>query len=100
MPETRVVIDDGQFEIEEARAFSWSADCVVTAELADVGKASEIESGAIPFNEKIKNVFDERAHGVMMYSEDDENIYGQLSYEYQLYPVAEIPREAGLKLSI
>lgn len=109
LPKTRVIIDD-EFEIEEARAFSWSADRIVTAELADVGKALPeeigdvdgkivlIEGGEIPFNEKIKNVFDQGAHGVMIYSEDDENIYGQLGYEHRLYPVAEIPREAGLEL--
>lgn len=96
---------------EKPHAFSGSASGKVTATLVNVGKASPeeigdvkgkialIERGDLSFVEKVKNVLDKGAVGVIMYNSAAEgNSFGQVG-EGQTIPAVAITREEGLKLA-
>jgi len=109
--ESEVSIEaDGSMLDEEPNAFSGSVSEKVTAPLENVGKASPeeigdvegkialIERGDLTFVEKVQNVLDEGAVGVIMYNNSDEgNSFGQVQREQDI-PAAAITREAGLDL--
>lgn len=91
-------------------AFSGSASGKVTAPLVYVGKATPeevgdvkgkivlAERGDIAFVEKIKNVLEKGAVGVLMYNNLDEgNTFGQVA-EGQNIPAVAITKAEGLKL--
>lgn len=109
--ESEVSIEvDGSVLDEEPHAFSGSVSEKVTAQLEDVGKATPeeigdvdgkialVERGDLTFVEKVQNVLDEGAVGVMMYNNSDEgNRFGQVQRGQDI-PAAAITREAGLDL--
>src|SRR5699024_467321 len=95
---------------ESAHAFSGSVSEKVTAQIENVGKASPeeigdvdgkialIERGELTFVDKVQNVLDEGAVGVIMYNNSDEgNRFGQVQRGQDI-PAAAITREAGLNL--
>lgn len=102
---------DGVALDEEPYAFSGSASKEVTAQLVNVGKATPdevgvdvegkialAERGDIPFVEKVQNVLDKGAVGVIMYnSEDEGNRFGQVGKDQDMIAAA-ITRESGLEL--
>src|SRR5699024_1425740 len=109
--ESEVSIEvDGSVLDEEPHAFSGSVSEKVTAQLEDVGKAALeeigdvdgkialVERGDLTFVEKVQNVLDEGAVGVIMYNNSDEgNRFGQVQ-KGQDIPAAAITRENGLVL--
>jgi aminopeptidase YwaD len=92
------------------RAFSGSISGKVTAQLVNVGKAklgeipdevegniALVERGDITFIEKVQNVLDKGAVGVLMYNTGSGNNFGQAS-EGQNIPAVAITRDQGLAL--
>lgn len=91
--------------------FSGSHSAEVTAEVVDVGKAfagtvpdsvkgkiALIERGDITFIEKVQNVFDKGAVGVIMYNNTGtSNAFGQATYGQNI-PAVSITRAQGLSL--
>jgi len=109
--ESDVSIEVNNSELDEIpHAFSGSVSGEVTASLEYVGKASPdeigdvngkialIERGDLTFVEKVQNVLDEGAVGVIMFNDSDEgNRFGQVQ-KGQDIPAAAITRENGLVL--
>src|SRR5699024_7701521 len=109
--ESEVSIEvDGSVLDEEPHAFSGSVSEKVTAQLEDVGKAALeeigdvdgkialVERGDLTFVEKVQNVLDEGAVGVIMYNNSGEgNRFGQVQRGQDI-PAAAITRESGLNL--
>ena len=92
------------------RAFSGSVSGKVTADLVNVGKASSaeigdvngkialIERGDLTFIEKVQNVLDKGAVGVLMYNNTDAgNNFGQVN-STQKIPATAITHAQGLEL--
>ena len=92
------------------RAFSGSVSGKVTAELVNVGKATPaeigdvagkialIERGDLTFVEKVQNVLNKGAVGVLMYNNTDAgNNFGQVNASQKI-PAAAMTRSQGLEL--
>lgn len=107
--EASIEVDGSELD-ETPYGFSGSASEKVTAELEHVGKATPeeigdvdgkvalIERGDLSFVEKVQNVLDEGAVGVIMYNNSDEgNRFGQVG-QGQDIPAAAITLESGLEL--
>src|SRR5690625_1080313 len=109
--ESDVTIEVNNSELDETpHAFSGSVSDEVTAPLEYVGKASPdeigdvdgkialIERGDLPFVEKVQNVLDEGAVGVIMFNDSDEgNRFGHVQKGQDISAGA-ITRENGLAL--
>ena len=91
-------------------AFSGSVSGKITEQLVNVGKATPkevtdevrgkialVERGDITFIEKVQNVLDKGAVGVLMYNTGSGNNFGQAA-EGQNIPAVAITREQGLAL--
>ncbi|WP_085506452.1 M28 family metallopeptidase [Thalassobacillus devorans] len=106
-----ISVDGNEFD-GDVHTFTGSVNAEVEAPLAYVGLASEeevseevdgkialIERGQIPFYNKIQNVLDKGAIGVIMFNGEGStgNQFGY-TYDGQDIPAVAITREAGLEL--